>query len=58
MGITVPLSMDTIYEEAMKSEKGRSLTLERVRDSLVQFGCELPIIGIDETYSIGKLIIL
>ncbi|KAL7610375.1 hypothetical protein Lser_V15G10083 [Lactuca serriola] len=49
---TVPLSMDTIYEEAMKSEKGRSLTLERVRDSLVQFGCELPIIGIDETYSI------
>ncbi|KAI3778154.1 hypothetical protein L2E82_07219 [Cichorium intybus] len=49
---TVPLPMDTIYEEAMKSEEGRSLTLERVRDSLVQLGCEVPIIGIDETYSI------
>ncbi|KAI3731320.1 hypothetical protein L1987_62508 [Smallanthus sonchifolius] len=49
---TVPLLLDTIYEEAMKSEEGRSLTLERVRASLVQLGCELPTIGIDETYSI------
>ena len=50
---TVPLPMDTIFEEAMKSEEGRSLTLERVRGSLVQLGCELPTLGIDETYSVG-----
>lgn len=49
---TVPLPLETIFEEAMKSEEGRSLTLERVRASLVQMGCELPTIGIDETYSI------
>ncbi|KAI3817993.1 hypothetical protein L1987_11795 [Smallanthus sonchifolius] len=49
---TVPLLLDTIFEEAMKSEEGRSLTLERVRASLVQLGCELPTIGINETYSI------
>ncbi|KAI7756754.1 hypothetical protein M8C21_028736 [Ambrosia artemisiifolia] len=49
---TVPLLLETIYEEAMKSEEGRSLTLERVRAALVQLGCELPAIGIDETYSI------
>ncbi|KAF5800588.1 putative winged helix-like DNA-binding domain superfamily [Helianthus annuus] len=36
----------------MKTEEGRSLTLERVRAALVQLGCELPTIGIDETYSI------
>lgn len=46
--------MDRIYEEAIKREEGRSLSLERVRDSLVQLGCEVPIIGLDETYSIGK----
>nr|XP_043633476.1 DNA-directed RNA polymerase III subunit RPC3 [Erigeron canadensis] len=49
---TVPLPLETVFEEAMKSEEGRSLTLERVRASLVQLGCELPTIGIDETYSI------
>ncbi|KAI3735310.1 hypothetical protein L6452_14805 [Arctium lappa] len=49
---TVPLPMNTIFEEAMKSEEGRSLTLERVRASLVQLGCELPTLGIDETYSV------
>uniref|UniRef100_A0A251UEE7 Large ribosomal subunit protein eL22 n=3 Tax=Helianthus annuus TaxID=4232 RepID=A0A251UEE7_HELAN len=49
---TVPLLLETIYEEAMKTEEGRSLTLERVRAALVQLGCELPTIGIDETYSI------
>ncbi|XP_023752435.1 uncharacterized protein LOC111900785 isoform X3 [Lactuca sativa] len=49
---TVPLPMDRIYEEAIKREEGRSLSLERVRDSLVQLGCEVPIIGLDETYSI------
>ncbi|KAK9063198.1 hypothetical protein SSX86_017068 [Deinandra increscens subsp. villosa] len=49
---TVPLLLETIFEEAMKSEEGRSLTLGRVRGSLVQMGCELPTIGIDEIYSI------
>ncbi|KAI8008829.1 DNA-directed RNA polymerase III subunit RPC3 [Camellia lanceoleosa] len=49
---SVPLSMDTIFEEVMKSEEGRSMTLERARASLVQLGCHLPEIGIDETYSI------
>ncbi|CAI9260292.1 unnamed protein product [Lactuca saligna] len=49
---TVPLPMDRIYEEAIKREEGRSLSLERVRDSLLQLGCEVAIIGIDETYSI------
>ena len=45
--------MNTIFEEVMKIEEGRSMTLERVRASLVQLGCHLPAIGIDETYSIG-----
>ncbi|KAF5947312.1 hypothetical protein HYC85_013269 [Camellia sinensis] len=49
---SVPLSMDTIFEEVMKSEEGRSMTLEHARASLVQLGCHLPEIGIDETYSI------
>ncbi|XP_028103978.1 DNA-directed RNA polymerase III subunit RPC3 isoform X3 [Camellia sinensis] len=49
---SVPLSMDTIFEEVMKSEEGRSMTLEHARASLAQLGCHLPEIGIDETYSI------
>ncbi|KAL6971944.1 hypothetical protein U1Q18_031627 [Sarracenia purpurea var. burkii] len=49
---SVPLSINTIFEEVMKSEHGRSMTLERVRAALVQLGCHLPAIGIDETYSI------
>ncbi|KAL6971922.1 hypothetical protein U1Q18_031614 [Sarracenia purpurea var. burkii] len=36
----------------MKSEHGRSMTLECVRAALIQLGCHLPAIGIDETYSI------
>ncbi|RVW12727.1 hypothetical protein CK203_111677 [Vitis vinifera] len=36
---SVPLSMDTIFEGVMKSEAGRSMTLERVRGSLIQLGC-------------------
>uniref|UniRef100_A0A5B7AVW8 DNA-directed RNA polymerase III subunit RPC3 n=1 Tax=Davidia involucrata TaxID=16924 RepID=A0A5B7AVW8_DAVIN len=52
MEYSVPLSMNTIFEEVMKSEAGRSMTLERVRAALVQLGCHLPTIGIDETYSI------
>ncbi|KAF4400211.1 hypothetical protein G4B88_019420, partial [Cannabis sativa] len=45
---SVPLSMNTIFEEVMKSEIGRSFTLDRVRASLVQLGCSPS----DETYSI------
>ncbi|XP_062078637.1 uncharacterized protein LOC133783115 [Humulus lupulus] len=45
---SVSLSMNTIFEEVMKSEVGRSLTLDRVRASLVQLGCSPS----DETYSI------
>lgn len=53
MWSTVPLPMETIFEEVMNSEEGQRLTLESVRASLVQLGCELPTIGINETYSIG-----
>ncbi|XAR69867.1 hypothetical protein NMG60_11001613 [Bertholletia excelsa] len=49
---SVPLSMNTIFEEVIKNEEGRSMTLEHVRAALVQLGCHLPVIGIDETYSI------
>lgn len=49
----VTLSMNTIFEEVMKSEAGRSLTLDRVRASLVQLGCSSS--GTDDTYSIGKI---
>lgn len=45
--------MNTIFEEVIKSEAGRSLTLDRVRASLVQLGCSSS--GIDETYSVGTV---
>ncbi|XP_022141201.1 uncharacterized protein LOC111011656 isoform X2 [Momordica charantia] len=37
--ITVPLSLDNIYEEVMKNEVGRSMTLDRVEASLSALGC-------------------
>ncbi|XP_038878061.1 DNA-directed RNA polymerase III subunit RPC3 isoform X1 [Benincasa hispida] len=37
--ITVPLSLDNIYEEVMKNEVGRSMTLDRVEASLSSLGC-------------------
>ncbi|GMN44598.1 hypothetical protein TIFTF001_013803 [Ficus carica] len=40
----------TENSEVIKSEAGRSLTLDRVRASLVQLGCSSS--GIDDTYSI------
>ncbi|XP_059629258.1 uncharacterized protein LOC132271795 [Cornus florida] len=45
---SIPLSMDAIYEEVIKSIDGRTMTLELVRVSLVQLGCH----PLDETYSI------
>lgn len=48
------MTMNAIFEEVIKCEEGRSMTLEHVKASLVQLGCELPVIaGLDETYSIG-----
>lgn len=35
----VPLSLDNIYEEVMKNEVGRSMTLDRVEASLSALGC-------------------
>ncbi|PON51716.1 RNA polymerase III Rpc [Parasponia andersonii] len=49
---SVPLLMNTIFEEVMKNEAGRSLTLDRVRASLIQLGCPSAMRGTDETYSI------
>lgn len=47
---SVPLN--TIFEEVMKSEEGRGMTLDRVRASLVQLGCSSSARGTDESYSI------
>ncbi|PWA69316.1 RNA polymerase III Rpc82, C -terminal [Artemisia annua] len=53
METTVPLTMDTILEETMKSEEGRSLKLDGVKASLVQLGCEVSAIDFDsDTHSI------
>ncbi|XP_059451739.1 DNA-directed RNA polymerase III subunit rpc3-like [Corylus avellana] len=49
---SVPLSLNTIFEEVMKSEEGRGMTLDRVRASLVQLGCSSSARGTDESYSI------
>ncbi|XP_030475192.2 uncharacterized protein LOC115692478 isoform X1 [Syzygium oleosum] len=46
---SVPLSINTIYEEVMKGEAGRSMTLDHLRASLVMLGCER---GADESYKI------
>ncbi|KAI8540367.1 hypothetical protein RHMOL_Rhmol09G0257900 [Rhododendron molle] len=49
---SVPLSVNSIFEEVMKSEDGRTMTLEHVRVALIELGCHLPSISLDETYSI------
>ncbi|XP_059449173.1 uncharacterized protein LOC132180389 isoform X1 [Corylus avellana] len=49
---SVPLSLNTIFEEVMNSEEGRGMTLDRVRASLVQLGCSSSARGTDESYSI------
>lgn len=37
--VSVPLSLDTIFTEVMKTENGRTMTIDRVKASLVQLGC-------------------
>lgn len=54
---SVPLSVNSIFEEVMKSEDGRTMTLEHVRVALIELGCDLPSISLDETYSIGNLLL-
>lgn len=49
--------MNSIFEEVMKSEDGRTMTLEHVRVALIELGCDLPSISLDETYSIGNLLL-
>ncbi|CAJ2630012.1 unnamed protein product [Trifolium pratense] len=36
---SVPLPLDTIFTEVMKTENGRTMTMDRVKASLVQLGC-------------------
>ncbi|XP_047327585.1 DNA-directed RNA polymerase III subunit rpc3-like [Impatiens glandulifera] len=52
MESSVPLSMDSILEEVIKTDKGRSMNVDRVRAALIQLGCQLPVIELDETFSI------
>ncbi|KAG2715890.1 hypothetical protein I3843_03G102000 [Carya illinoinensis] len=49
---SVPLSLNNIFEEVMKSEEGRGMTLDLVRASLVQLGCSPSARGTDESYKI------
>ncbi|CAK8573503.1 unnamed protein product [Lathyrus sativus] len=36
---SVPLPLDTIFSEVIKTENGRTLTIDRVKAALVQLGC-------------------
>ncbi|KAF7801890.1 DNA-directed RNA polymerase III subunit RPC3 [Senna tora] len=47
---SVPLTLDTIFTEVVKTETGRTMTIDRVRSSLVQLGC--PQRMLDDSYSI------
>ena len=49
---SVPLSMDTIFEGVMRSEAGRSMTLELIRVSFIQLGCAPGVRGAAESYSV------
>ncbi|RDX69884.1 DNA-directed RNA polymerase III subunit RPC3, partial [Mucuna pruriens] len=48
---SVPLSLDTIITEVMKTDTGRTMTIDRIRASLGQFGCSQRMI-VDDSYSI------
>ncbi|XP_021281091.1 DNA-directed RNA polymerase III subunit RPC3 [Herrania umbratica] len=47
-----PLSLNSIYEEVIKSEEGRNITFDRVRASLVQLSCPPFVKAVNELYSI------
>ncbi|XP_010251272.1 PREDICTED: DNA-directed RNA polymerase III subunit RPC3 [Nelumbo nucifera] len=49
---SVPLSMDAILAEVMKSEGGRSMTVERVRAALGQLGCRSSPRGAEDSHSV------
>lgn len=49
----VPLSLNSIYEEVIKSEAGRNMTIDRVSASLVQLGSPPFVREFDESYSVG-----
>ncbi|WRX16948.1 RNA polymerase III Rpc82 [Theobroma cacao] len=49
---SVPLSLNSIYEEVIKSEEGRNITFDRVRASLVQLSCPPFVKAVNESYSI------
>ncbi|WVY98318.1 hypothetical protein V8G54_030469 [Vigna mungo] len=52
--VSVPLSLDTITAEVMKTDTGRTMTIDRIRASLSQLGCSQRMI-VDDAYSIGKV---
>ncbi|KDP22271.1 hypothetical protein JCGZ_26102 [Jatropha curcas] len=50
---SVPLSVNSIYEEVIKSEKGRNMTFDHVRAALVQLTSPPSFVRVDdESYSI------
>ncbi|KAL2335228.1 hypothetical protein Fmac_016441 [Flemingia macrophylla] len=48
---SVPLSLDTITTEVMKTDTGRALTIDRIKASLSQLGCSSSSV-VDDLYSI------
>lgn len=55
VNVAVPLSLSSIYEEVIKSEAGRNMTLDHVRASLVQLGEISFVDASSDSYSIGIL---
>nr|KYP74794.1 DNA-directed RNA polymerase III subunit RPC3 [Cajanus cajan] len=51
MDNSVPLSLDAIITEVMKTDTGRTMTIDRIRASLGQLGCSQRMI-VDDSYSI------
>ncbi|KAK8686603.1 hypothetical protein V6N13_125627 [Hibiscus sabdariffa] len=49
---SVPLSLNSIYEEVIKSEEGRNITFDRVRAALIQLSCPPLVKAANESYSI------
>ncbi|XVF50832.1 hypothetical protein PTKIN_Ptkin04bG0135200 [Pterospermum kingtungense] len=49
---SVPLSLNSIYEEVIKSEEGRNVTFDRVRASLVQLSSPSFVKAVNDSYSI------